>query len=1088
MRKIYSLVLMATMLLIGTNAWADGVIELVRKGNTQPEATTYTHLNAAFAAAQDGDLLRLTDDISENLDSTAWFGEPTSGTLENYASTDRSITLDLKGHKYTFNHTTNNKTANDATPKSPDYSIALTRGGLTIQSTGGEGEMISNRGVIAVYGTYLKIDAKNETPFTHLTIEENVKITSGAEYDAVEQEYKNRAVVLESPLRPYQATSAWKWREYPCDYNCEIYPVSQHGISNGARIDIKGKLEGGKYAFQVSGNIRSSKEYLNTDGTYKSGKFPLYYAKSATEFYKPCTTLEGKTETGKNTDIYYTNVQSDDEDYVIRATDDDLYSSYIHIHPTAELKTLHTDTKSSVGFYSAGYARCYVEGHCEGSTGVYVKAGEVELHDATVVSNYENQYSKPTNDGKNHGVSAGGSAIVVESKVGWSGNIEVTISGDTHVSTEHGFAIEEQVTTGGTNVNYLTITGGTFDGGQVPVSITPNAQDPTKNDTVWGQGTMYVSQPTLIAHANPDTITTITIIGGQMETTTDYVGDGGQTLADFIGGQGNTHITYVEVPDPNNPSVTKTTMVISEGPAPATADPENPEAKTPWSWCAHNDQSGKNVAWTEIEDAEIASGTITLGELQIISGTGTAAGERQQLTIKSGATLQVEHLIMNAYARIIVEAGGKLIVEGTQGIIAPKVENIVLKASESAQALFLIHPKVSSNRHPNATVEFISNSYVDAPNYAAQRFGIPTHGKLTGISAKRNNTDVETAFAYLNYAADEWTIFGYINSDKGTLDLENMKSAFGFYQMVNNTPDKGTVVTMTGELYGNLDPTLPIIANKWNGYANSYMAPIDAKKLMSMIPSSVDKSFHVYEVDAEGDGEWVAVSNLELHDVRPLQAFLLRNTHDEANVTINYAQAVYAPMVPSYTPGAPARHIENNMTMATLIVKGEMSKDRVVIAEDAQFSAEFDNGYDAAKYMNDGINLYVSADEKMAHFATDNLENTYLGFQAVNGGKYTLEFANVQGEELTLIDLENNASVIMVDGNKYEFTADANSKNDYRFKIVSTFNAPTAIENTEAAKNAKGIYTITGQFMGEMSVWNSLPAGVYVVNGEKRVK
>ena len=27
-----------------------------------------------------------------------------------------------------------------------------------------------------------------------------------------------------------------------------------------------------------------------------------------------------------------------------------------------------------------------------------------------------------------------------------------------------------------------------------------------------------------------------------------------------------------------------------------------------------------------------------------------------------------------------------------------------------------------------------------------------------------------------------------------------------------------------------------------------------------------------------------------------------------------------------------------------------------------------------------------------------------------------------------------------------------------------------------------------GQYVGEMNVWNTLPAGVYVVNGEKRVK
>ena len=124
----------------------------------------------------------------------------------------------------------------------------------------------------------------------------------------------------------------------------------------------------------------------------------------------------------------------------------------------------------------------------------------------------------------------------------------------------------------------------------------------------------------------------------------------------------------------------------------------------------------------------------------------------------------------------------------------------------------------------------------------------------------------------------------------------------------------------------------------------------------------------------------------------------------------------------------------------------------------------------------------------MSIFATDNLENTYVGFQSVNGGNYTIEFANVQGEELTLIDHETGAQVAMVEGNTYEFTAAANSVNDYRFEIVESAKLPTAIENTEAVKSAKGVYTITGQYVGEMNVWNTLPAGIYVVNGEKRVK
>ena len=138
--------------------------------------------------------------------------------------------------------------------------------------------------------------------------------------------------------------------------------------------------------------------------------------------------------------------------------------------------------------------------------------------------------------------------------------------------------------------------------------------------------------------------------------------------------------------------------------------------------------------------------------------------------------------------------------------------------------------------------------------------------------------------------------------------------------------------------------------------------------------------------------------------------------------------------------------------------------------------------------MNDDVNIYAMADMKASIVAAEDINNTYVGFSTVKGGEFTISFANVEGREFVLVDHETGARVAIAEGNTYEFTAAANSANDYRFEIVGMAKLPTAIENTEAVKSAKGIYTITGQYVGEMSVWNSLPAGIYVVNGEKLVK
>ena len=56
-------------------------------------------------------------------------------------------------------------------------------------------------------------------------------------------------------------------------------------------------------------------------------------------------------------------------------------------------------------------------------------------------------------------------------------------------------------------------------------------------------------------------------------------------------------------------------------------------------------------------------------------------------------------------AKIIVEAGGKFLVTGEQGITANLAENLVLKTSSTAQAIFLVNPSVNANKHPQSQVQ-----------------------------------------------------------------------------------------------------------------------------------------------------------------------------------------------------------------------------------------------------------------------------------------------------------------------------------------------------------------------------------------------
>ena len=482
------------------------------------------------------------------------------------------------------------------------------------------------------------------------------------------------------------------------------------------------------------------------------------------------------------------------------------------------------------------------------------------------------------------------------------------------------------------------------------------------------------------------------------------------------------------------------------------------------------------------------SDEVTVKQLSVSNGSS--------VTIADGGVLHVNGqmgIILGASGNLTIKAGGKVFVES--GLIHNDNEdNLVIENKEGKNGILLIAPNTQmyGNDNPAATVKFISKACVTTESKEIyQRFGLPMKKNgLTSITAAGNP---ETRFYAFDYTANTWKGIGYINPSDGyedqPLDLSKLNDPFEYYQMLNfvATTPAGVEYTMKGRLLGNSEPTMNILENSWKGFANSYLGQVKLSELLALIPNTVDKAIYTYDVNATY-ATWNPVTNLNAATMMldPMQPFLIRNRYEAAEVEMDYERAVYNPALGIPNPASAPRRAVNTWTMVDILVSGENCNDHIVVAEGEDFSADFDNGYDASKFMNEGINMYISADEKMAIFATDNLENTYVGLQTINGGNYTIEFANVQGEELTLIDHETGARVAMVEGATYEFTA--NGTNDYRFEIVGRQNMPTAIENTEAVKSAKGVYTITGQYVGEMNVWNTLPAGVYVVNGEKRVK
>lgn len=751
----------------------------------------------------------------------------------------------------------------------------------------------------------------------------------------------------------------------------------------------------------------------------------------------------------------------------------------INVYPGAQM--LADNAKKSVAVYASGYANYNIEGTVKGATGVYIKSGNVTLENATIASTYSGDYEEITT-GKKSGVQAGGSGVVIESNPSYCGGQDVKITGDTKIEATSGYAVEENITTpdNSTKVNALTIEGGTLIAG--------------------GKGTVIVTQQTLDAEE-----TVVSVVGGNFD------GDGkfqvkdtetGETTSaevkDFLP---NDNYFTTTVIDANNKEVT----VVTNGTGFGSINKEDGNSVVAttsgaivWKNSTTKTETINLDVLTAAEKQD--NNTRTLSYLEINND------DYEQTLIIDGVTLRVGRIVMGKNAHIIVKAGARLIVDGEQGIVAPVVSNLVLETSETTPAQFLFNPGVNSNRHPNATVSLIANSYTSATepkvDYLYQRFGVPTYNAVKNVTAKKDGADVQVFFRI--YENNGWTSLGYLNVAGQSLRKDRLNTPFGYYTLQCNTPEVGTVVSFEGELMGNDNAALATGANTngWSTFANSYSANLNMESMLSMfdgLPEGSNAAIYFQKNQAGTDNmfDWNIIDQTKLLvlsssqiqaliNLNPMQSFLIKDPASDITMSLNYKTMVWEPATGTAS-GAPRRAMSDLTKAAINLSYDNAAHDAVYMIQGDEFSAEIESGYDSEKYMSGKANIYVMNDKKYATCATNDLENTYIGFSCAEAGNYTISFENIAGEGLALVDMVANKVIDMTEGAEYEFYAQ--ESNDYRFKVVGRNNVSTAVENVEnAATKAAGVYTLTGMYLGNMSVWNTLPAGVYVVDGEKRVK
>ena len=739
---------------------------------------------------------------------------------------------------------------------------------------------------------------------------------------------------------------------------------------------------------------------------------------------------------------------------------DDSYSAFVHIHSGATVKSLENkpsgQSGTPTGVYASGYARWQIdEATISGGTGAIIKSGTVVLNDATIEGKGDYQpttHTTSSNTGQGNGI-----AIVSDNS--WAGDVNVVVNGSTTISSEKGYAVEEVVpavpaTSGeGSKVDAIQVNGGTFEGGE--------------------KGAIIISETT------KDNMTPVVVVSATITGEVSYGDDG--DLTDIIpAGKEDVTIAY-------NEQTQQYTVIVTVVDQPAAIlddfDIDDAEENANID-LSGDDLDNKNQRFDSGSKSVLTLGTLTINNLN----------DDVTLTIEEGHTIIANKVILGDNAQLIVEPGATLIVKGTEGIVSTKPENIVLQANDQAQATFLLNPAVLNNAEPNATVEMytICKQYAANPYYYIfQEFALPIKetGKPDNSYESQTLYPGQSTFSSsvrsYNY---EQHRFDYLTGGWGVI------KPFINYQLTNNTQDGGITYYFEGKLLGNKNRSCQFVDAEGFGYfGNSHLAPINVEALMEDFSDDVEKTVWVYDYDnhkyALVNEDSYLFGAPAFDEIKSMQAFVLYlNEGETTTAPINYANAVYNPAV---TPSnAPARSRANDLNNGALIkvFAANGMEDDVILMEKDSYTENFDNGSDASKLMNeDGINLYaITAMGKLSYVADNNIENTLLSFKAGEATEYTLQLGKVFGEDYAIRDNVTGVIINLVEGETYTFTQTANTTVSGRFEVVGVAKMPTAIENTEAVKSAKGIYTITGQYLGENI--EILPAGVYVVNGVKVVK
>lgn len=462
----------------------------------------------------------------------------------------------------------------------------------------------------------------------------------------------------------------------------------------------------------------------------------------------------------------------------------------------------------------------------------------------------------------------------------------------------------------------------------------------------------------------------------------------------------------------------------------------------------------KTFTISDIQIAFIGGGSDQLWSNMVNWNLNRLPRTDESVIIEAPAVLSTHAIVhgvtFNGGTLTISATGGLTVGEG--GVTSATDNSITIENNLSGVGYFRIDPTATS-KPSKVTVNYTPNAKSGSPRDEQWQY--------VGAPGKDMNMSGSGLMIY------HWS------EQNGWLQANTAMQPFVGYALTRTTSATDAYVITASPIYGDTTITLTqtdVSAGGMGGsnlFVNSYLAPIDLSKFDDDDFSGVvDKTFYLFNSgswhqwqnqggadntikNGSSPGQYYAISSLgagfldankDQTTIPPMQGVYVVAGDGGGKINLNYEKHIYNGTATDMNRPmrAPQMHDEDFMRIRLQVNSENSGADRMYVIQHPECTKGYDNGYDAKNIISaNQANIYTNEkDGQMEISFANQIDSTWIGFQAGEDSEYTLTFSSLIGEEIYLYDSHVDTLILMTEEGQYTFLAQANSVNDKRFRLI----------------------------------------------------